>query len=395
MGRGLLLLGLLCAFAPGAAAQSFPGTPEERMVNYRVYPTDVWGPRVGPGVGLGMVVHNLARRHDHWLLTAAPARYEQVGTFSFASANPRTARRTVLVDARGLHTDRDWYGPSDQRLTLERRSYRARVRIGQTTLDRRLLFQPHLAVEGHRVDARTDPAAGARLSVDPSSIPAPSTSLQGLRGGLNVRYHSAPEAGRTASTVELQAGWERYTSLDSADLRFDRLDASVDGVLAVYGVHRLVARVDLTTTRPRTSTPVPVFLLPTLDGTLAPGWARGRFVDRDRLIGHLLYRFPLWSVGEVLALEGHAGAHLAGVYRDLGEQFTTEIQFDEPDPTDPTRPLRPSASLGLRLSAPIRPHASVDLALGLSPDGLSAVTFSIRRSLQALRPPHHATATPR
>jgi len=395
MGRGLVLLGLLCAFAPGAAAQSFPGTPEERMVNYRVYPTDFWGPRVGPGVGVGVVAHNLARRHDHWLLTAAPARYEQVGTLSFASANPRTAQRTVQVDARGLHTDRDWYGPSDRRLTLERRSYRARVRIGQTTLDRRLLFQPHLSLEGHRVDARSVLASGPRLSVDPSSIPAPSTSFQGLRGGLNVRYHSAPQAGRATSTVELQGGWERYLSLDGSARRFDRIDASVDGVLAVHGVHRLVARVHLTTTHPRTSSPVPIFLLPRLDGTLAPGWVRGRFVDRDRLIGHLLYRFPLWSVGEVLALEGHAGAHLAGVYRDVDEQFTTEIRFDEPDPTDPARPLRPSASVGLRLSAPVRPHASVDLALGLSPDGLSAVTFSIRQPLQALRPPHHATATPR
>jgi len=210
-----------------------------------------------------------------------------------------------------------------------------------------------------------------------------------------VRYRSVPNAGRASSTVELQAGWERYAAVDDTDLRFDRVDVSAEGILSLHGVHRLVSRVNVTTTRPRTSTVVPIFLLPRLDGTLAPGWARGRFVDRDRLVGHLLYRFPLWSVGEVVAMEGHLGGHLAGTYHDVGEQFTTDVQFDEPDPTNPARPLRPSVSLGLRLSAPIRPNASMDLALGLSPEGLSAVTFSFRQRLQALRAPHHASARSR
>jgi len=389
-GRLLVLLCLLCVSVHDAAAQSFPGTPQERMVNYRVYPTDFWGPRVGPGVGLGMVVHNLARSHDHWLLTAAPARHEQAATLSFASANPRTARRSVLIDARGVHTNRDWYGPPLRRVTLERRSYRARVRVGQTTFGRRLLVHPHLSLEGHRVDDRRGPESVAADGVADVS-PSPSRSFQGGRAGLNVRFRTRPAAGRSISSVRLRMGWERYVSLDGADLRFDRIDASVKGVWAVYGVHRLVGRAGITTTEPRTSTPVPIFLLPTVDGTVAPGWARGRFVDRDRLLGQLLYRFPLWSFGEVVAVEGHAGGHLAGIYRDVNDQFTTDIQFDDPNPTDSQRPLRPSISLGLRLSAPIRPHASMDVAVGLSPDGFSAATFSFRQSLQALRAPHHTT----
>jgi len=386
----LVLVGLLCVTAPGAAAQSFPGASQERMVNYRVYPTEFWGPRVGPGVGLGMVVHNLARPHDHWLLTAAPARHEQAATFSFASANPRTARRSILVDARGLHTNRDWYGAPDRRVTLERRSYRARVRVGHTALGRRLLVQPHVSLDGHRVDDRTGPESGSPNGVGGVS-PPPSRSFQGARAGLNVRVLTPSNAGRATSAVRLRVGWERYVSLDGADLRFDRIDASVKGVWAIHDVHRLVGRVGITTTEPRTSVPVPIVFLPILDGTVAPGWARGRFVDRDRLLGQLLYRFPLWSLGEVVALEGHAGGHLAGIYRDVSDQFTTAIQFDAPDPTDPERPLRPSISLGLRLSAPIRPHASMDLAVGLSPEGFSAATFSFRQSLQALRAPHHTT----
>jgi len=394
VGRLLLILGLLCTVPTSAAAQSFPGTPDgQRAVNYRVYPTDVWGPRAGPGVGLGMVVHNLARRHDHWLLTAAPAQHEQAATLSFASANPRTARRAVLVDARGLHSDRDWYGPPDRRLTLERRSYRARVRIGQTALDRRLLVQPHVSLEGHRVDGRAGPASGRPVSGVGGGVPAASASFQGVRGGLDVQYRTGAPSGRASSAFEVGAGWERYTALDDTDLRFDRVDVRAGGVLRLHGVHRLVARVEGTTTRPRTAAGVPLFLLPRLGGALAPGWARGRFVDRDRLVGHLLYRFPLWSVGEVVALEGHAGGHVAGTYRDVGEQFTTDVAFDEPDPTSPGRPLRPSVSLGLRLAAPIRPGVSMDLALGLSPEGLSAVTVSFRQRLQALRAAHHS-ATP-
>ena len=392
MARLLFVLGLLCTASTSVEAQSFPGTPDEQQaVNYRAYPTDFWGPRAGPGVGLGMVIHNLARPHDHWLLTAAPARHEQTATFSYASANPRTARRFLLVDAWGLHSNRDWYGPPEARITLEHRSYRTRIRFGQTAFERRLLVQPHVSLEGHRVDDRTGPASGVPPAGVRGAIPRSSETFRGVRGGLDVRYRSAPGAGRASSTVQLHVGWEQYAGLDDPAVRFDRVDVGAEGILSVYGVHRLVGRVELTTTRPRTSTAVPILLLARLDGTLAPGWARGRFVDRDRLIGHLLYRFPLWSVGEVLALEGHAGAHLAGVYHDVGEQFTTDVEFADPDPTDPARPLRPSVSLGVRLSAPIRPTATLDLALGLSPEGVSAATFSFRQRLQALRPAHHAT----
>jgi len=300
----------------------------------------------------------------------------------------------VLVNTRGLHTNRDWYGPSADRVTLERTSIHARVRGGQTAFAHRILVQPHLSLESHQMNGRTLPASGGGFSLPTGALPEASAQFQGLRGGLDVRYQSSPHTGRTASGVELQAGWERYATLTDDRLRFDRIDDHAQGTLALSGPHRLVAHVGLTTTRPRTSTSVPVFLLPVLDGPRVPGWNRGRFVDRDRLIGHLLYRFPLWSFGEVVALEGHAGAHLGGSYHDVGDQFSTDIRFEEPSPTADGRPLRPSASIGLRFDAPIRPGTTMDLALGLSPDGLSAVTFTVRRSLQALRPPHHVTGAP-
>lgn len=376
----LLLLG-----SPAQAQVDFPGSPDERGVNFRVYPTDVWGPRTGLGVGLGMVAHNLARTNDQWLVTAAPARHEQVGTVAFASADPKRAQRYVLVDGRALHTDREWLGPR----TFQRSAIRGRLRVGQSLLDRRLLVQPHLTFLSSTV-------SGVETRDSRSSVSASSAFVAdrtGLRTGIALRFDTRGGLPRHQRGLRLQGTWDRYLPADGSALRFDQVDLDASGVLPLSGLHRLVLRLRATTTQSRSDTPVPPYMLPTVSASVVPGWPRGHRVGSDRLLGSLLYYIPLLQIAGDAVLEGHVGPHLAAVYQDLGDQFSPSIRFDEASPEEEARSLRPSASVGLRFAVPFRNRATVDLAVGISPEGISAARVSFSRSLQSLHSTHH-TADP-
>lgn len=384
VGGVLMIMLLAVEIRPAVGQVGFPGAPDEQEVNLRVYPTDFWGPRVGIGAGVGVVGHNLARQHDQWLLTVAPARYEQVGTVSFASADPHRARRSVLVDARVLHTDRDWLGP----WSLQRSAVRARVRVGQTFLDRHVLVQPHLTALFTEVSAVTDRQGVSNVRRSASPSPTVDT-YTGLRSGLSIRYDTRSGRSRFTQGVRLQGTWDHYLALDGSGLQFDQFDLDAYGTLPLHRRHRLTLRLHATMT---TGDRPPLPMQPTLGGTVVPGWKRAQFVAPDRLLGSLLYRFPLWSPSGLPLFEGHLGGHLANVYQDLGTQFSPTISRDETVSTsDP--PLRPSASAGLRVDVPFRPRGTLDLAVGLSPTGVTATKVTFTRRLQAVRPPHH-TADP-
>lgn len=386
----LCLLGWMAAAAPPVAAQpAFPGVPDDGpSFNVRVYPSDLWTPRVGPGVGIGVVGHGLARPYDQWLITAAPALREQVATASFASANPLRAARYVLVDARALHTDADWFGPSDRRTVLGRSTLRMRVRGGQHLLNHRLLLQPHVALVHHRVDAVDAPSGGPPLA----GLPLSPRQQTGLQVGADVRFDTRDQPQVPTRGLLLQGTWDRYVPLGPSDLLFEQVDLDAYGYVPLGGVHRLALRTALTLTEPRADAPIPVYMLPTVGGAVVPGWARGRFVGRDRLLASALYRFPLLHYEGLATIGGHVGMHVAGIYDRLADQFVADVSFDDVEALSPSaRPLRPSASAGLRVAMPQRDHVSLELAVGVSPEGVSAVRFSFERRLQALRPPHHAS----
>jgi len=349
---------------------------------------------------VGLVAHNLARRHDQWLVTAAPALNEQVITASFASANPQRANRYALVNVRGLHTDADWLGPSDRRTVLNRSAARVRVRGGQHLLAHRLLLQPHLTLGRHRVGAVERPSSGAPSSIGPF-LPTAGQTQTGARVGLDVQFDLLDDPQVPTRGVLLQGTWARYVPIAGADLQFDQLDLDAYGYAPLGGAHRLAARASLTQTRTRTSVPIPAYMLPTLGGSEVPGWGRGRFIGPDRLLASALYRFPLLHYNDLATIGGHVGVHVAGIYNDLGDQFAADVSFQNDSFGDDVildggkRPLLPSASVGLRFAMPRRDHVSWELAVGISPEGVSAVRFSFARALQALRPPHHTSANPR
>ena len=404
---GLVLLGggAVLGTAPRAAAQvGFPGAPDEPGINLRIYPLDTWTPRVGVGTGAGLVLHHLGRRHAQGLLTVAPARHEQVATAAWASANPDRARQYVLVRARGLDTNRDWFyglGPgssNDARQSIERSALTFEVRVGQHFLDQRLLLQPRLKLSGHRVDRVPAPSAAGlddqsrvhlqQLASD--RVGSLSPEQTGLRVGVNLQYDTRPPAARPRRGILLEAGWSRYVDLSASLLHYDRFDLAAVGSLPLYGAHHLVARLSLVHTAARGRAAVPYYLRPTLDGPLVPGWVRHRFVDSDRLVGSLLYRFPLVQPFGLVDLGGHLGVHAASVYDDVFSDAALDLTFEEAPDLDPSSvPLRPAASLGLHLGLTFRQTPSLDLALGISPEGITAVRFTLNQDLQALRQPHH------
>jgi len=396
------VLGLIVSTA--TAQPKFPGAPDEPGVNLRVYPLDTWSPRVGVGVGAGLVVHHLGRRYAQGLLTVAPARHEQVATLAWASAYPKRARQYVLVSARGLHTNRDWFyglgpgSPDDARQSIERSGVEFQVRMGQHFRNERLLIQPHLGLSVHRVDrVRAPSAAGldarsqTHLRQLASGQVGPLSPEQtGLQVGVDVQYDTRPPTARPTQGLLLEAEWIRFVDLSSSFLNYDRFDLAATGHFPLRGAHHLVGRLSLAHTAARGRAAVPYYLRPTLDATLVPSWARHRFVDSDRLIGSLLYRFPVAQPFGLINLGGHLGVHAASVYDDLFDDAALDLTFVESlDPNRSSVPLRPAASLGLHLGLSFRQTPSLDLALGVSPEGATAVRFTLTQDLQTLRSPHH------
>lgn len=401
----LALLPLSVATTTPASAQpEFPGAPSEPGVNLRVYPLDTWSPRVGIGAGAGLVVHHLGRSNALGLLTLGPARYEQVAAAVWASANPRRARTYVLLNARGVHTDRDWFyglgpaSPDDGRQSIERSGFEIRLRAGRAFLDRRLVVQPHIALAAHRVDRvpiPSDPALDGRsrthLQQLASNRVGPLDPNQtGLRVGVGAEYEPSGSQ-RGEPGVRLQARWSRYVDVSSSFVRFDQVEFGAYPSVPLGGHHHLVGRLDLSLTRSRGRASVPFYMRPTLEAAVVPGWPRHRFVDSDRLMASLLYRFPVARIFGIVDLDAHLGVHASNVYDDFFSDAAFDVSFDETlPPSDDSVPLRPSASAGFRLGLPFREVPSLEVAVGASPEGISVARLTLSQTLGALRlGPHH------
>jgi len=406
LSTGFLLLtaGLSFLSQTATAQTGFPGAPDEPGVNLRVYPLDTWSPRAGVGIGAGLVLHHLGRRNAQGLLTAAPARHEQVATAAWASANPARARRYVLVDARGLHTNRDWFyglGPGaaeEARQSIERSAVTMRIRGGQHFWNRRLVVQPHVGLALHRVDRVPRPDAMALDSRSQAHLQQLANTRvgpldpdhTGLRVGLALQYDTRTPQSSDLRHMLLRARWMRSFGLGASLVRYDRLALTAQGTVPLGGAHRIQGRVSLDRTVARGRAAVPYYLRPTLGGGNVPGWARLRFADSDRLLGRLLYRFPLAKLLNAIRVGGHLGVHAANVYDDVFSDAALDLSFDETlTPVKGSVPLRPAASVGVHLGLLFRQTPSLDLALGVSPEGVTGVRFALTHDLQALRPPHH------
>jgi hypothetical protein len=81
------------------------------------------------------------------------------------------------------------------------------------------------------------------------------------------------------------------------------------------------------------------------------------------------------------------------VYRNLFDQFDLSVSFDESpvsrDRASEPVPLRPAVSAGIRAGPLFRDQSFLDLAVGVSPEGVSGVRVTFIQPLTPLRQPHH------
>jgi hypothetical protein len=386
------------------AAQAAPA--DSIWLNLRVYPLAVWGPRAGFGGGAGLVVHNPVGTGTQALVTVAPARHDQSGTVTLATTGDvGTARRFALLDARIRHTDRQWFyglGPAssdETRATLDLWSWNVRLRSGLRFWDRRLLVQPHVRVTQFRsggVEGRTASPA-PDLSDHLADLSGPggvvADALTGIVVGTDAAVDTRDRASAPVRGLLVQGSAERFTGFDAGDPTFDRFSGEIGGWIPLGGRHRITLLASAHLTRQRSGSVVPFFLRSSLDGRRIPGYARDRFVDNDRFAAGALYRFPLYEYGNVFAIEGHAGVHAGSVYRNLFDQFDLSVSFDESpvsrDRASEPVPLRPAVSAGIRAGPLFRDQSFLDLAVGVSPEGVSGVRVTFIQPLTPLRQPHH------
>jgi len=403
---GLCLIAALAAPAFGEGTPSVrpaPDSPSSRdsvWVNLRPYPLAFWGPRTGPGIGAGLVVHNVGVPGSQLLLTAAPTLHDQSATLTLSTTGRLDkAQRFGLVDARVRHTDRYWLygiGPRsdvDTRATLEFTTGLVRVRYGEWLLNRHILLQPSLRLEQTRFVGTVESPSSAALTppiAELSNLPSTLTGVvPGMEVALDTRdFQIAPTRG-----VLARLSVERYLELDATDLSFDRGSFEVAGWIPLSGRHRLGLRGSVAFTEQRSGAALPFYQLAMLDGRIVPGLNRYRFVGNDRMTLSTLYFFPIFNLEKILSIEGKVGVHAASVYDDLGDQFEPSLSFDrsiaDADEGDRTVPLRPAASMGIYLGPRFRAAPHVELAVGVSPEGVSGVRFRFVQPLTPLHAPHH------
>ncbi len=408
-------------------------------LNLRPYPLAVWGPRVGFGGGVGLVLNDMVQRGDETLATIAPAQFEQVYTLSYTTAaGPAltSADGWMMVGGRHAYTTRDWFygfGPAsatDARVAFSLRTFQGSIRAGRylfpdELLGGTLLFQAHARVEHYRLydadlpDFSTPPDEGsvsnptpvgrtlryaesiADLATDAVRSGASITTTGTVLGG-DLAYDWRDRDHLTTRGVLLQARAERWLATSGATFAYWRTDVDAYGWLPIAGRHRIALRVRLSQVHETTGATqfqnalvdtnnLPHFVLPRLDGRDLPGLARSRYHGHDVLAVSAAYEFPIRTVLG-FRVEGHIGAYAGSAYDDIGEQFEFAVDGSETlDGSRETYPLRPTMAAGLRVGPQFRDDTYVDVAVGRGPDGFSAVRFSLVRRLSRPRPPHHTT----
>jgi len=392
--------------APPTPGRSAQAPADSIWLNARAYPLALWGPRAGFGGGAGLVIHNPVGTGTQGLVTVAPARRDQSATLTLSTTgNPGDMRRYAVLDARVRHTDREWFyglgaGTSDEsRASVELWSWNVRLRSGLRFWDRRVLAQPHVRLTQYRyrglqrLRGPSTPAIATHLDALTGSGGTLADPLTGVVVGADLALDTRDRQEAPIRGWLVRASADRFTGLTSSDPTRDRFEGEIATWIPLGGRHRLALSASAQVTRRRSGNPVPFFLRSTLDGRQLPGYDRSRFADNDRLTGALRYEFPLYEFGNLFVVEGHAGVHAGSVYRNVFDQFEASVSFDEnlsfESSTPPSVPLRPAVSTGIRAGPLFRDQAFVQLALGVSPEGVSGVRVTFVQPLTPLRQPHH------
>ena len=410
---------------------------DQAWLNLRPYPFAVWGPRVGFGGGVGLVLNDMVQPGDETLATVAPSRFEQAYTLSYTTAagpDLINADGWLMAGGRHAYTTRDWFygfGPAssaNSRVAFSLRTFQGHLRAGRSLVPDglfggKLILQAHARIEHYRLydaelptfsptlgdgttptpTARTVRYARSIAGLDTDAVPSGArfTTTGTVLGG-DLSYDRRDRAHLTTRGLLLQASAERWLPTSGAEFAFWRTDIDAYGWIPITGRHRIALRFRLSQihetkgARPLTGSSLPQddlphFILPRLDGRDLPGLTRSRYHGRDVLAASAAYEFPIRTILG-FRIEGHVGAYAGSAYDDIGKQF--ELAFDASETLARDRdtyPLRPTVGAGLRVGPQFRDDSYVDVAVGRGPEGYSAVRVSLVRRLGRPRPPHHTT----
>ena len=244
-----------------------------------------------------------------------------------------------------------------------------------------VLLQPVVRLLHTNVRSFRDRDAGAFLRLDDASqrtlFASVGTPTQGLSYGLEVAYDTRDHVSYPSLGALLFLTGRRYDGFGDGAFR------SYGGTASAYGFvplparrHVLFGRAIVALTRPIGGDELPFYALSVLDDDLFNGYDSGRFHGNDLVALTLGYRFPVFTLFDWFAFDGHLTASAANAYDDVFEQFTPGITFgtDLSNEGDRVR-LRPAASLGVQFVNIEDARAIIGGQVGLSPEGFKFSTI--------------------
>ena len=217
-----------------------------------------------------------------------------------------------------------------------------------------------------------------------SPVPLSEQIATGLRewiahGGLELAYDTRDRVRYSSRGLLLLLTGRRYDGFGDDAFRY------YAGTTSLYGYvplplhrHVLFGRAIVELTRPIGDDELPFYALSVLDDDLFNGYDSGRFHGNDLVALTLGYRFPVFTLLDWFAFDGHITATAANAYDDVFEQFTPGIAFGTDLSGEGERVrLRPAAAVGLQFVNLEDDRAIIGGQIGISPEGMKLSTIRV------------------
>ena len=361
---------------------------------FRVYPTPIYSSPSGFGLKFGYELNQRPISQSRLLIQLLPAQHLGRYTISYYLKDPNRSGPYGIFNAYYEKTGRQWYygiGPtsrSDAQVAVNVERLEFEARAGINLLRRTLRLQPFIRYAAYRIRDSRAFREGAFDNLNLYSLihlqsvtqlstdTRPSSLTYGLHLGIDTRDQLyLPRRG-----VLFQASGQR--------LEMDRPESSSIKTCQIhfYGFIPLrlnhIVSLRLVIIRAFSEGNIPFFLLPILDGEYAVGLPWNRFYGNDLLSFGIEYRFPILYFLNYIGFEGLVSIHLANVYDNILDQFSSGVTFDRDlSLSMDTIPLRPSLGFGGQIVSLYEDRIHIRGLIGISADGLTLVRFSFVRNL--------------
>lgn len=400
----LLLLALLLPFATDTATLAADTTDDASgegiKLGFRIIPSGFYSPTKGFGVGGGIALDNLIAPGTELVVTAQPM--QRFGRYraSFFTSDPYEAPLYAAVTGEYV-TDQVYrffgLGPrtsGNDNVFVDIEQAEASFRVGWYPLGP-LLVQPVARLTHTSVHSFRDRDSGAFLRLDAPSqrtlFQSVGTPTTGVSYGLEVAYDTRNRPHYSSKGLLFLVTGRRYDGLGDNAFRYYAGSASLYGFVPLPARrHVLFGRAIVSLTRPIGGDVLPFYALSILDDDLLDGYDSSRFHGNDLAAFTLGYRFPVLTLFDWFAFDGHVTVGAANAYDDVFEQFAPGVTFgtDLADEGERVR-LRPAASLGLQFVNIEDHRVLIGGQIGLSPErikvGSVKLVFEIRDRYPRIR----------